>query len=306
MSEEEKFYVYALLDPRKPGEYKYGEYEFEYKPFYIGKGSGDRMYVHLYEAYGKYDIKRGCRSYKCNKIRKIKEETGKDPIIIRLEEELSESSSLNLEILLISIMGKYNEGGILTNVTDGGDGTSGLVHRDKSKEKISIANSGKKNFWFGKRLPKHIRKKISIANSGKNHYNYGKSLSEEHKQKIRNSLKGEKNHWFGKKLPEDVKKKISESRKGKYTGENNPMFGVSRFGKDNPMFGKKHSDDTKKKISLAKKGNTPWNIKPVVINGIVFESIKSASEELGIHRTTVAKRLRMKKDGYQYLDKDGQ
>lgn len=42
-----RFYVYALLDPRKPGKYKYGEYEFDYEPFYVGKGSGDRCEHHL-------------------------------------------------------------------------------------------------------------------------------------------------------------------------------------------------------------------------------------------------------------------
>ena len=36
---EKKYYVYIYIDPRKPGKFKYGEYEFDYEPFYIGKGS---------------------------------------------------------------------------------------------------------------------------------------------------------------------------------------------------------------------------------------------------------------------------
>jgi len=32
-----KYYVYVYLDSRKPGKYKYGEYEFDYEPFYVGK-----------------------------------------------------------------------------------------------------------------------------------------------------------------------------------------------------------------------------------------------------------------------------
>ena len=41
------FYVYAYLDPRKPGKFKYGEYEFTHEPFYIGKGTKSRINRHL-------------------------------------------------------------------------------------------------------------------------------------------------------------------------------------------------------------------------------------------------------------------
>ena len=58
-------YIYAYLDPRKPGEFKFGNYIFEFEPFYVGKGKGDRCKRHLTEK----------RTNKCNieKILKIKE-----------------------------------------------------------------------------------------------------------------------------------------------------------------------------------------------------------------------------------------
>ncbi len=40
-----KFYTYVYLDPRKPGKFVFGKYEFEYEPFYVGKGSGRRCKV---------------------------------------------------------------------------------------------------------------------------------------------------------------------------------------------------------------------------------------------------------------------
>ena len=49
--EDRRFYVYVYTDPRKDnGPYKYGEYEFEYEPFYVGKGIGNRKNNHLNEA----------------------------------------------------------------------------------------------------------------------------------------------------------------------------------------------------------------------------------------------------------------
>ena len=42
------FFVYCFVDVRKPGKFKYFEYEFDYEPFYIGKGSGSRPIRHFY------------------------------------------------------------------------------------------------------------------------------------------------------------------------------------------------------------------------------------------------------------------
>lgn len=53
--EDRRFYVYLYLDPRKPGNYSYQiddkTYHFDYEPFYVGEGKGERMYDHLRESH---------------------------------------------------------------------------------------------------------------------------------------------------------------------------------------------------------------------------------------------------------------
>lgn len=112
------YYIYALLDPRKPGKYTYDglECSFLYEPFYIGKGKGNRCKSHFYE----YSLK--IISYKNNKIKKIIKEIGKTPIILKIKENLYENDALYLEKNYIEIIGKFIEGeGPLTNRLDGGN-----------------------------------------------------------------------------------------------------------------------------------------------------------------------------------------
>lgn len=111
------YYVYAYLDPRKPGKFKYDNYKFDYEPFYIGKGKGNRYKIHL----GMYDN----NNYKNNKIRKIINNK-MIPIILKISENLSEEMSIILEKDLIKLLGrKDKDRGPLVNFTDGGEGISG-------------------------------------------------------------------------------------------------------------------------------------------------------------------------------------
>lgn len=46
---------------------------------------------------------------------------------------------------------------------------------------------------------------------------------------------------------------LNPNSKRNHRGENNPMFGVHRFGEENPFFGKTHSEESKSKISDKRK-----------------------------------------------------
>ncbi len=178
----DEFYVYVYLDSRKPGHYKYGKYQFEYEPFYIGKGFGNRLTKHLYEH--KY-------SEKVNKINKIKEQTGQIPIILKLSENLTERQALDLEIELIAVIGRNKNWtinkGPLVNQTNGGETSAGYKHTEEAKKNIIKNNRNQVR-------PKVVGIKISKALKGKyvgeNNKHTGKVLSSETRDKIRKKLTG--------------------------------------------------------------------------------------------------------------------
>ncbi|RWX22164.1 hypothetical protein EHH54_39415, partial [Rhizobium leguminosarum] len=108
------FYVYAWLRPS-------GE------PFYIGKGRGKRA----------ERMKRGV-VFK-NIVAKLRRE-GHEPIVVRMHEGLSESESLQLEREEIAKYGRREFGGLLVNLTTGGEGLSGYQHTEGSRAKMSASS----------------------------------------------------------------------------------------------------------------------------------------------------------------------
>ena len=104
------FYVYAYL--RVDG-----------TPYYIGKGKDRRAYVTQHHSSAPPDKNR----------------------IVFLERNLSEVGALALERRYIRWYGrKNNDTGILRNLTDGGEGQSGRVVSDETREKIRLSTIGHK------------------------------------------------------------------------------------------------------------------------------------------------------------------
>lgn len=138
MKEENRFYNYVYLDPEKPGKYLYNvgneNFKFDYEPFYVGKGCGNRIKVHNY---------RKTNTFMYSKMQSLKLKNIK-PFTIKLN-MLNEKDCYNFEIELIKHIGRRNLGlGPLVNLTDGGGGTKNYIVSEETKIKISKFNKGKK------------------------------------------------------------------------------------------------------------------------------------------------------------------
>ena len=149
-----RFYTYAYLREDKT-------------PYYIGKGSGNRIYK--------------------NKKRQVRSPKDKSRIIF-LKQNLTEEEAFKHEIYMISVFGRKDlETGILHNRTDGGEGASGAIRSLEFKENLRKINKNKT-------LSEEHRNKLREANIGENNPNYGKSASQETREKMRESQLGEKHH----------------------------------------------------------------------------------------------------------------
>jgi hypothetical protein len=189
-----RFYTYAYLREDKT-------------PYYIGKGTGDRIYS----------------TNRRNNPPKDKSR------IIFLKQNLTEEEAFRHEIYMIAVFGRKDlETGILRNKTYGGDGISGYVFSEETKKKLSEAHKGKTHSEESKRKMSEVNKgktlseehkiKLSEAKKGKtfseeskrkmSEAHKGKTFSEEHKRKISETNKG-------RTLSEETRRKISEARKGR-------------------------------------------------------------------------------------------
>ena len=139
------YYNYIYLDPRKPGRYSYNGLNFSllYEPFYVGKGTRYRFSDHLKPSSLK------SKSYKNHKIKAILKENYKmHDFIICFNRNITNKESLNNEITIIQIIGRYDlKTGPLCNKTGGGEGIGGrtparVAHMKILHEAAQKANKG--------------------------------------------------------------------------------------------------------------------------------------------------------------------
>jgi hypothetical protein len=145
MNSENRFYVYTYSYPNGT-------------PFYVGKGTNKRINHHLLDA----KAGRKLNSYNVRVVRKLLSE-GKEPIVNKIIDNIDEELAFLVEQEFIAKYGRRNDGsGILTNNTNGGEGTfgakgikrtpeqiaamkkrlTGLKQSDESKAKKSLAMKG--------------------------------------------------------------------------------------------------------------------------------------------------------------------
>jgi NUMOD3 motif len=160
--------------------YTYAYLREDRTPYYIGKGTGDRIYS---------TNRKGLKPPK-DKSR-----------IIYLKQNLTEEEAFKHEIYMIDVFGRKDLGtGILHNRTYGGEGPSGAIRSEETRIKIGEAHKGKNP-------SEETRRKMSEAQKG-NTKMLGKTHSEETRKKIGEASKG-------KTASEESRKKMSESGKVK-------------------------------------------------------------------------------------------
>jgi len=160
--------------------------------FYVGKGQNKRAYSkHKRNIYW-HNIVNKAGGFTVNFIAK------------NIDEELA----LLCEVERIDQLKRL--GFKLSNITEGGEGSSGYKHTAESLKKISEAS---KAFMTGRKMPKESIEKMRATKTGM-------LASEETKQKISKSLMGNKNasgnsNRLGIKHTEETKRKISETKRNK-------------------------------------------------------------------------------------------
>jgi hypothetical protein len=236
------FYVYIYLDPRKPGKYCYEEFEFEYEPFYVGKGRRTRYLDHL------KDLDKDNNTIKTGKIKHIMA-LNTLPVIIKIKDFLFLKEANALEIRLISLIGRLKgqlivRSGPLSNLTPGGDGGGGWpIQTPEMKERI-------REKLIGRIISKETRIRQSLIRKNKTYEQiYGKEKAQQLRLAHSKVMMGN-NTWSRKGIPSNRKGKTyeqifgQEKAKGlleyhrkKMSGKNNPRYGLK--GVDNPVFGQK-------------------------------------------------------------------
>jgi len=257
-----KYYVYVFLNSNRPGQYSYGDYTFDYEPFYIGKGVKDRIIV------SKCD--KG--TYKSNKIKSIKN-SGGEVLSMKLHENLSFHESGELEKSLIKIIGRKDLNfGPLCNLTDGGEGR---LNGKNSPE--SIEKSRQSRIKTNKRLRE---------------MGYDFTRPKEVKMKLREINMGEKNPMWGKTHTDEIK----EAHSQRISGVNHPMFGKKHNDSTIELIKEKRnaSVDQDKMNELSRERNSKIILQFSLDGEFIqeHESIKVASQNTGLSESLIGKTCR--------------
>ena len=181
------YYVYQYKDPTT------------HLPFYVGKGTNQRMFFHLKETY-----ENTSNVFKWAHIQGLRNK-GLEPVIEVIADNLSEVDAYTLEEALIKKYGRkgLDPSGILTNRCESNrpPTQSGPSHHNygkpvkvpdenKRRKNISVAKKGKPNGQKGLKKSETMRSRLSASKTGV-------PMAESTKKKLSEIGSGEANSQYG-------------------------------------------------------------------------------------------------------------
>lgn len=233
-SMSKNFYVYVYYDPR-----------YTDRAIYVGKGYDEnRTYRRA-----RHHVRFAQNPLLNNVLRKI-ERAGLKPLICILRRFKTEEEAFGAERWLIAYYGRRDQGtGSLCNLTDGGDGASGTVVSEETREKLSKAHMGN-TYRRGIKNSEETRRKISLSHQGqKRDPSIGAAIS-----------RAKKGHTV---VSQETRRKISEARKGKPLSAEHrrkisegglrraPVSEETRARLSAALKGRRISNETRKRMSEA-------------------------------------------------------
>jgi hypothetical protein len=214
--------------------------------FYVGIGDSDRPYS--------YDSRNPHWHH-------IVEKVGYKVIIV--ENNIKWNDACKWEISEIKRIGRRDLGlGPLVNMTDGGEGTQGVVITEQRKKNVS---EGTKKAMKNPEVIQKMKdaktdfvpwnKGVSCF-SGEENPNYGNKWSDIQKIELSEKLKDRYKDGFS----EEHINKLKQKRKGRKPALGMKHTEESKLKMSQSRVGKKRSEDTKLKISISQKGKTQTKV----------------------------------------------
>jgi hypothetical protein len=215
------FYVYAYLRTK------------DSTPYYIGKGKDNRAWQKSHSVIVPKNLNR----------------------IVILEANLTELGAFAVERRMIRWYGRKDLGtGILRNLTDGGEGATGIIPWNKGIETgLYLSDKGRRIISKSSKKPRKDTHNASISSALK-----GKPKSDEHRKKLSEAGIGnvpwnkgkvgvQKGSRLGVEVSEETRARMSAAQKGKV------MSDLQKEKISATLKGRVMSEETKKKMSESRK-----------------------------------------------------
>lgn len=258
------FLVYILRRSDKVDPYD----EAQPAPFYVGKGKPNRPYFHFWEA---RKTTRNMRRF--NIIRAVEAKGGMITVDI-VASEVSEPVAFTIERQLIYFYGREDQGGLLANHTDGGEGPAGMAL--EARQRIGNAKRGIP------RSPETIEK-MRQSQTGFRH-------SEATKKKLALLSLGKKHSPEARaKMSIAIQAAIARGRKPvDWTPERRAHFSAMATGRKYPA------------MAAANRGAGNPAARGLWVDDQFYGTVKEAAEALGVNKTTIYHRLQRNDPRYRY------